>query len=247
MISSAGLIRNFLCDLRAFVLRYFLYSLHLPRKYWFRVRRIRAKLAFIARKGKATLMKRLALYALLLIALACGFALAASPKAKVLKTPTREQIAAAKKAGKMQVRLETVKGTMLIELDGKAAPTTVANFVNLVKAGFYDGLPFHRVEPNFVIQAGDPTRVGRPKVDYTIPDESSPLKHDKGVIAMARVYVGGQMVPNSSSGQFYITLAATPHLDRLGFTVFGRVVKGLEVIDKIARDDKIKKATLVKK
>lgn len=160
--------------------------------------------------------------------------------------PTRQQIAAAKKAGKVRVRMETDKGAILLELDGKAAPVTVANFLNLVKSGFYNGMPFHRVEPGFVVQTGDPTRVGRPEVKYTIPDERSPLKHTKGALAMARLYANGQMAPNSASTQFYITLAATPHLDRMGFTVFGHVVKGMEVVEKIAVNDRIKKAELVK-
>lgn len=159
--------------------------------------------------------------------------------------PTAAQRDAAKKAGKVQVKLETDKGDIGLELDGAAAPLTVANFVNLVKAGFYDGMPFHRVEPGFVIQAGAPEAVARPPVGYTIPDEASPLKHAKGVIAMARLYRGNQMVPNSASTQFYLTLGAAPHLDRLGFTVFGRVTQGMDVAEKIAVGDKIKQATLL--
>jgi cyclophilin family peptidyl-prolyl cis-trans isomerase len=114
-----------------------------------------------------------------------------------------------------------------------------------VKQGFYDGMPFHRVEPGFVIQAGDPALVGKPPVGFTIPDEASPIKHVRGVIAMARLYRGGQMVPNSASSQFYITLGDAPHLDKMGFTAFGHVVKGMEVVDKIAVGDKILKARVV--
>jgi len=173
------------------------------------------------------------------------------PAPAPLGPPTKRQIQAARKAGKVQVKLETEKGTILLELDGKAAPTAVANFLNLVNAGFYDGMPFHRVvrEPSpFVIQAGDPARVGKPAAGYTIPDEQSPLKHDKaGVIAMARLSGPSGMIPDSASTQFYITLAPTPHLDPLGFAVFGHVVKGMEVADKIRVNDKIKKATVVRK
>ena len=168
----------------------------------------------------------------------------APPAVAALAPPTSQQIEAARKAGKVQVKLETDKGEIALELDGAAAPLTVANFENLVKAGFYDGMPFHRVEPGFVIQAGDPALVGKPPMGFTIPDEKSPLTHDQGVIAMARLYRGGQMVPNSASTQFYLTLAPTPHLDRYGFTVFGRVTKGMDVVEKIAVGDKIKKATL---
>ena len=143
------------------------------------------------------------------------------------------------------VKLETGKGVIELELDPAAAPKTVGNFVKLVKEGFYDGMPFHRVEPGFVIQAGDPALVGKPPVGYTIPDEKSPIAHTRGVIAMARVYRGNAMVPNSGSTQFYITLGDAPHLDQAGFTAFGRVTKGMEVVDKIAVGDKISKASVV--
>jgi cyclophilin family peptidyl-prolyl cis-trans isomerase len=170
----------------------------------------------------------------------------AAPKA-ALAAPTAAQIAAAKKQGKVRVELETSKGKIQLELEGRAAPIAVANFLNLVKAGFYQGMPFHRVEPGFVIQAGEPALVKRPPVGYTIPDERSPIKHLKGTIAMARLYRGGKMVPNSASTQFYITLADTPHLDRMGFTAFGRVVAGMAVVEKIALGDRILKAYLLGK
>ena len=143
------------------------------------------------------------------------------------------------------MKLQTDKGLIQLELDPAAAPETVENFVKLVKEGFYDGMPFHRVEPGFVIQAGDPALVGKPPVGYTIPDEQSPIRHVRGVIAMARTYRGGAMVPNSASTQFYITLGNAPHLDTAGFTAFGRVTEGMEVVDKIAVGDKITKASVV--
>lgn len=167
------------------------------------------------------------------------------PAAAPLAAPTEEEIARAKQGGKVRVRLTTSKGEIVVELDGPAAPIAVANFLNLVRAGFYDGMPFHRVEPGFVIQAGDPAQAGRPPVGYTIADERSLIKHTKGVIAMARSYLGGRMVPNSASTQFYITLADTPHLDEIGFTAFGRVVEGLAVTEKIAVGDVIRKAAVV--
>ena len=167
-----------------------------------------------------------------------------APKPPSLRAPTEKEMAAAKKAGKVMVALDTDRGTITLELDGAAAPAAVANFLNLVKAGFYDGMPFHRVEPGFVIQAGDPALVGRPPAGYTIPDERSPIKHKRGVIAMARLYKGGQMVPNSASTQFYICLGDAPHLDAMGFTAFGKVTKGIEVIDRIQIGDKIKKAAV---
>jgi len=162
-----------------------------------------------------------------------------------LRAPTKAEIAAAKKAGKVKVVLETEKGAITVELDGSAAPIAVANFLNLVKAGFYKGMPFHRVEPGFVIQAGDPGLVNRPAVGYSITDEKSPIKHVRGTIAMARLYGPQGMIPNSASTQFYICLGDAPHLDKIGFTAFGKVVKGLEVIDRIAVGDKIETAKIV--
>jgi len=171
----------------------------------------------------------------------------AMANASQLKPPTAAQVAAAKKQGRVKVKIETTKGAIDVELDGKAAPLTVANFLNLVKVEFYNGIPFHRVEPGFVIQAGDPALVQRPPVGFTIPDEKSPMKHTKGTIAMARSYRGGQMVPNSGSTQFYITLADTPHLDAIGFTAFGKVISGMDVVQRIVVGDKIVKAGVVGK
>jgi peptidyl-prolyl cis-trans isomerase B (cyclophilin B) len=162
-----------------------------------------------------------------------------------LQAPSPEEIAAAREMAKVRVEMETEKGTVVLELEGPAAPAAVANFLNLVEAGFYEGMPFHRVEPNFVIQAGEPNLVGRPAVSYTIPDERSPIAHERGVIAMARLYDGRQMLPNSGSTQFYICLRPASHLDEMGFTAFGRVVEGLETIDRIAVGDKIVRASVL--
>ncbi len=162
-----------------------------------------------------------------------------------LRAPTAEEVEAARKAGKVRVLLNTEKGEITFELDGAAAPIAVANFLNLVRAGFYNGMPFHRVEPGFVIQAGDPRLVERPPVGYTIQDEKSPIKHLRGTIAMARVYRGGQMMPNSASTQFYVCLGDAPHLDRMGFTAFGRIVEGMKVIDQVSVGDKIVAAKIL--
>jgi cyclophilin family peptidyl-prolyl cis-trans isomerase len=151
---------------------------------------------------------------------------------------------AAEEAGAFRVRLETARGSIVLEIEGAAAPAAAANFHNLVRAGFYDGMPFHRVEPGFVIQAGDPARVGRPPVGYTIPDEGSSIRHIRGTVAMARIFAGGEMVPNSASTQFYICLGEAPHLDEMGFTAFGRVVEGDEVLDDIQVGDEIIRAVL---
>jgi len=168
---------------------------------------------------------------------------AETPSTAELQPPTAEQIAAVKVARRIEVALETDKGKIALELEGTAAPVAVANFVNLVRGGFYDEMPFHRVEPGFVIQAGDPSLAGKGPAGYSIPDEESPLKHRRGTVAMARLYRGGRMLPDSASTQFYICLGDAPHLDQMGFTAFGRVTEGLEVIDTIAVGDRIRRAT----
>ncbi len=131
----------------------------------------------------------------------------------------------------------TEKGDIVVELDAAAAPQTVNNFVFLAESGFYDGLTFHRVEPGFVIQGGDPLGTGAGGPGYTIPAEIG-LTHGKGAIAMARR--ADQVNPEraSSGSQFYITLEPTPFLDG-AYTVFGEVVEGTDVVDSIAIGDLI--------
>jgi len=146
---------------------------------------------------------------------------------------------------KPQVVLDTEKGEITLELDPAAAPLAVANFLELVESGFYDGMPFHRVEPGFVIQAGDPKFASDASVSRSLPDERSPIKHLRGVVAMARLFGPEGMIPNSAGTQFYICLGDAPHLDRMGFTAFGKVVKGIEVIDGIVVGDKIRSAKVL--
>lgn len=137
--------------------------------------------------------------------------------------------------------LVTAKGTIELSLDAKAAPTTVNNFVFLAKHKFYDGLIFHRVEPGFVIQGGDPEGNGSGGPGYTIPDEKTGLKHVDGALAMAKT-----SEPNSAGSQFYITLGAQPSLDA-SYTVFGQVTSGKDVVAKIAVGDKIQSLTITEK
>src|SRR5579884_1092143 len=103
--------------------------------------------------------------------------------------------------------IKTDKGDIVVELNAKAAPLTVNNFVFLAQQHFYDGLTCHRVIPNFVAQCGDPKGDGTGGPGYTIPDEPSPLKHDTGAVAMAKAG------PNTAGSQFYITMAPQPALD----------------------------------
>ena len=132
------------------------------------------------------------------------------------------------------VVIETDFGNIEIQLRPDKAPKTCANFVYLVKKGFYNGLTFHRIVPGFVIQGGDPTGTGRGGPGYTIPAEITDLKHTTGAVACARL--PDQVNPNkeSSGSQFYITLKPTPFLDGQ-YTVFGYVIKGMDVVQKIAQ------------
>jgi cyclophilin family peptidyl-prolyl cis-trans isomerase len=133
--------------------------------------------------------------------------------------------------------ISTAKGDIVVQLDAGAAPQTVNNFAFLSREGFYDGLVFHRVEPGFVIQGGDPLGNGTGGPGYTVPAEIK-LSHVEGAIAMARK--GDQVNPMraSSGSQFYITLAPTPFLDS-GYTAFGRVVEGMDVVKSIGIGDTI--------
>jgi cyclophilin family peptidyl-prolyl cis-trans isomerase len=133
--------------------------------------------------------------------------------------------------------IETNKGDIICELYAAKAPQTVNNFVYLARAGFYDGLTFHRVVPGFVIQGGDPLGKGNGGPGYTIPAEIG-LSHEKGVLATARLSDQANPKRASSGSQFYITLEKTPHLDG-GYTVFGQVVSGMSVVESIVLGDRI--------
>jgi cyclophilin family peptidyl-prolyl cis-trans isomerase len=136
--------------------------------------------------------------------------------------------------------IETERGTIKVKLYPEEAPKTVENFIKLIKKNFYDGLKFHRVEPGFVIQGGDPNGDGTGGPGYSIPDEkNTKLKHNRGAVAMAK-----SSAPNSAGSQFYIVISKpAPHLDG-GYTVFGQVIAGQEVAEKIGIGDKIKKVTI---
>jgi peptidyl-prolyl cis-trans isomerase B (cyclophilin B) len=113
------------------------------------------------------------------------------------------------------------------------APKTVENFVTLAKKGFYNGLSFHRVVPDFVVQGGCPKGNGTGGPGYTLKAEFNQQKHVRGSVAMAR-----SQDPDSAGSQFYITYGATPHLDG-NYTVFGKVVDGMEHVDRIKQGDRM--------
>lgn len=133
--------------------------------------------------------------------------------------------------------IKTDKGDIVVSLDAAASPEHVNNFIFLSNEGFYDGLTFHRVEPGFVIQGGDPLGAGNGGPGYTIPGEFE-LTHGEGALAMARL--PDQVNPDreSSGSQFYITLAPTPFLDGQ-YSVFGQVEEGMDVVKSITIGDKI--------
>jgi len=131
-------------------------------------------------------------------------------------------------------------GIVTAELYPEVAPNTVNNFISLVEKGFYDGLIFHRVIPDFMIQGGDPEGIGIGGPGYSIKGEfarngvPNDLSHDRGVLSMARA-----MMPNSAGSQFFIMVAKAPHLDGQ-YAAFGKVTSGMEVVDEIvnARRDR---------
>ena len=116
----------------------------------------------------------------------------------------------------------------------EVAPKTVESFVGLAKKGFYSGLTFHRVVPNFVVQGGCPKGDGTGGPGYTIPAEFNAKKHVRGSLVMAR-----SQHPDSAGSQFYITYGPTPHLDN-SYTVFGQVTSGMEHVDRIKQGDRMK-------
>ncbi|KGQ19471.1 Peptidyl-prolyl cis-trans isomerase [Lysobacter dokdonensis DS-58] len=128
---------------------------------------------------------------------------------------------------------DTSRGPIRVALAPDKAPLTVANFVNLAKRGFYDGLSFHRVIADFMVQGGCPEGSGRGGPGYRFEDETSNgLRHDRGVLSMANAG------PNTNGSQFFITHVPTPWLDGK-HTVFGKVTEGLDVVDAVKQGDTI--------
>lgn len=130
------------------------------------------------------------------------------------------------------VEMVTDRGSVTLQLNCPEAPMTCLNFLQLAGQGFYDGLAFHRVVPDFVVQAGDPRGDGFGGPGYSLRDELNELRYGPGVVGMA---LSG---PDTGGSQFFITLSAQPHLDG-GYTVFGRVIDGFEVLPRIIQGDSI--------
>lgn len=138
------------------------------------------------------------------------------------------------------VTMQTTKGTILIKLFPEEAPLTCANFVKLINKKFYDGLTFHRVEPGFVVQGGDPQGDGRGGPGYAIKNEANKLlKHNRGAVAMAN---SGR---DTAGSQFYFVITKpAPHLDNGNYTIFGQVISGQDAAERIAIGDKMIKVTV---
>ena len=155
--------------------------------------------------------------------------------AKQWSTPPEMQIDPAKT---YKIIMDTTKGEIELELYPEHAPKTVNNFVFLAKEGYYDGISFHRVINDFMVQGGDPTGSGSGGPGYNFEDEftGNPLTHERCVISMAN------SGPGTNGSQFFITHSPQPHLNGR-HTVFGKVIKGDDVVDAIQQGDKMNKVT----
>jgi peptidyl-prolyl cis-trans isomerase B (cyclophilin B) len=172
------------------------------------------------------------------VIMACIFLFASCAKGDDVAKKTSSK-GSAPKIVNSKVYFETTQGNFTVELFADV-PTTTQNFKDLVSSGFYNGLTFHRYVPGFVIQGGDPTGTGGGGSGKTIPLEITAHHHDAGALGMAR-----SADPNSASSQFYICLDAAHNLDG-GYTVFGRVTKGMDNVLKLRQGDKMVQVTLVK-
>lgn len=135
--------------------------------------------------------------------------------------------------------IQTNRGAIVVEFYPEYAPVTVNNFVALARDGYYDGIIFHRVIPNFMIQGGDPTGTGRGGPGYNFKDEfeGNPLRHGSKMMSMANAG------PGTNGSQFFITHSPQPHLDNR-HTVFGKVIEGEDVVDMIRQGDQMQKVTI---
>ncbi|SDE66836.1 peptidylprolyl isomerase [Sporomusa acidovorans] len=167
------------------------------------------------------------IFAIVMVVAGCSGNSATTPQ-QTENTPQQTQTDNTAKKNSVAL-FETSKGNFRVELFEDKAPKTSRNFITLVNKGFYNGLIFHRVIDNFMIQGGDPKGNGTGGPGYTIPDEFHPdLKHAAGVISMANAG------PNTGGSQFFITLKPTPWLDNK-HAVFGKVIEGMDVVQAIGK------------
>ncbi len=172
--------------------------------------------------------------------LSCSGGIGDYPKLEKEEAPEKKpEASVGKTAALKDIRavISTNRGNIEVLLYASKAPVTVANFLNLARHGYYDGLSFHRVIPGFMIQGGDPEGTGRGGPGYQFQDEfDAGLRHSgAGILSMANP---GR--PNSNGSQFFITHAATPWLDGK-HTVFGRVISGMDVVNNISKGDRMER------
>jgi cyclophilin family peptidyl-prolyl cis-trans isomerase len=155
------------------------------------------------------------------------------------KPPTADETKSiAAEAAKLRARIVTQRGEIVFSFYPGDAPATVASFVKLARAGFYNGLTFHRVEPGFVVQGGCPLGTGTGDAGYKLKAEFNAHPHVQGTVAMARA-----QDPNSAGSQFYICLGDARFLDKQ-YTVFGQVTQGIDVVKQIRRGDVMEKVVI---
>lgn len=173
----------------------------------------------------------------LIVFLTLSYSVISKENLMVFKEPEK---AMTFESGKKYVAtITTSKGIVECELFPKESPLGVTNFIQLSQGGFYNGLTFHRVVPGFVVQGGDPEGTGRGGPGFTVVAEIGPL-HKKGALAWARLPDQVNPEKRSSGSQFYIALEDLPNLDG-DYSVFGKVISGMDVVDKIKKGDKIER------
>jgi cyclophilin family peptidyl-prolyl cis-trans isomerase len=168
-------------------------------------------------------MRNVAILVCLIFMAGCATPPTMMPEEKKVFEPETKEVEMTK------IKIETTLGDIYAELYNKEVPKTVENFLTLIRKGYYDGIIFHRVIPDFMIQTGDPTGTGMGGPGYMFADEfSAKLKHtEAGILSMANAG------PNTNGSQFFITEAATPWLDGK-HSIFGKVTQGMDVVHKIA-------------
>ncbi len=168
-----------------------------------------------------------------------------APPAEPAAAPAADTTIAPAGGDKTIVKITTPKGVITCEIYDQIVPITAGSFLALVQDGFYNGLTFHRIEPGFCAQGGDPEGTGGGGPGFTIPDEVTPkLKHDKGMLSMAKT-----QMPDSGGSQFFICLGgpeATGHLD-MKHSIFGKVIDGYAVAEKLSKGDKMEKVEITSK